>query len=120
MEFIAQDSVYYADATARGIFNAPKRIKKFPLSGRIVPEFCDTTSEMKKRMDFEDGMLDDLKDMQRSIDKLERNTKIITEEKERAIEEKERIAEEKEQIAEEKDRIAAENAELRRRLAELA
>jgi plasmid stabilization system protein ParE len=43
MEFIAQDSVYYADATARGIFNAPKRIKKFPLSGRIVPEFCDAT-----------------------------------------------------------------------------
>ena len=43
MEFIAQDSVYYADATARGIFNAPKRVKKFPLSGRIVPEFCDTT-----------------------------------------------------------------------------
>jgi hypothetical protein len=82
-------------------------------------------SEMKKRMDFEDGMLDDLKDMQRSIDKLERNTKIITEEKERAIEEKERITEEKERITEEKERIteeneriAAENAELRSRLAE--
>ena len=43
MEFIAQDSVYYADVTAKGIFNAPKRIKKFHLSGRIVPEFCDTT-----------------------------------------------------------------------------
>ena len=43
MEFIAQDSVYYADVTARGILNAPKSIKKFPLSGRIVPEFCDTT-----------------------------------------------------------------------------
>jgi len=43
MEFIAKDSVYYADATARGILTAPKRIKKFPHSGRIVPEFCDTT-----------------------------------------------------------------------------
>jgi len=43
MEFIAQDSVYYADATARGILDAPKRIKNYPLSGRIVPEFCDTT-----------------------------------------------------------------------------
>ncbi len=43
MELIPQDSVYFADATARGIFNAPKRIKKFPLSGRIVSEFCDTT-----------------------------------------------------------------------------
>ena len=43
MEFIAQDSVYYADATARDIFNSSKRIKGFPLSGRIVPEFCDAT-----------------------------------------------------------------------------
>lgn len=43
MEFIAQDSVYYADATARGILNAPRRIKNFPLSGRIVPEFCDAS-----------------------------------------------------------------------------
>ena len=43
MEFIAQDSVYYADVTARGILDASKRIKKFPLSGRMVPEFCDTT-----------------------------------------------------------------------------
>jgi len=43
MEFIAQDSVYYADATARGILDAPKRIKNYPLSGRIVPEFCDKT-----------------------------------------------------------------------------
>ena len=91
-------------------------------------------SEMKKRMDFEDGMLDDLKDMQRSIDKLEQNTKAITEEKDRAIEEKDRIteekdriteekdriAEEKDRIAEEKDRIAEENAELKRRLAEIA
>ena len=43
MEFIAQDSVYYADLTARGILNALKRIKKFPHSGRIVPEFCETS-----------------------------------------------------------------------------
>jgi hypothetical protein len=98
-------------------------------------------SEMKKRMDFEDGMLDDLKDMQRSIDKLERNTKAITAEKDRAIEEKERIKEEKNRIEGEKNRIegeknriegeknriegekkliAEENAELKRRLAEIA
>ncbi len=97
-------------------------------------------NEIKKKMDFEDGMLDDLKDMQRSIDKLEQNTKALTEEKERITEEKERIteekeriaeekeriaeekeriAEEKERIAEEKERIAEENAELRRRLAAL-
>jgi hypothetical protein len=55
-------------------------------------------SEMKKRMDFEDGMLDDLKEMQRSIDTLEQKTKMISEEK---------------------DRMAEENAELKRRLAEL-
>ena len=61
--------------------------------------------EMKKRMDFEDGMLDDLKEMQRSIKTLEQKTKMISEEKDR--------------IAEEKDRIAEENAELKRRLAEL-
>ena len=61
--------------------------------------------EMKKRMDFEDGMLDDLKEMQRSIDVLEQKTKMISEEKDR--------------IAEEKDRIAEENADLKRRLAEL-
>ncbi len=41
MEFIAKDSVYYADVTARGILDAPKRIKKFPLLGRMVPEFND-------------------------------------------------------------------------------
>lgn len=61
--------------------------------------------EMKKRMDFEDGMLDDLKEMQRSIETLEQKTKMISEEKDR--------------IAEEKDRIAEENAELKRRLAAL-
>ncbi len=49
-------------------------------------------------MDFEDGMLDDLKEMQRSIDVLEQKTKMISEEK---------------------DRIAEENADLKRRLAEL-
>lgn len=43
MEFIAQDSVYFADVTARGILEAPKRIKMFPLLGRTVPEFCDAT-----------------------------------------------------------------------------
>ena len=31
MEFIAKDSVYYADVTARDILDAPKRIKNFPL-----------------------------------------------------------------------------------------
>jgi len=61
---------------------------------RLQKAVSDT--EMKKKMDFEDGMLDDLKDMQRSIDKLEQNVKAI---------------------AEEKDRIAEENAELKRRLA---
>ena len=61
-------------------------------------------SEIKKRMDFEDGMLDDLKEMQRSIDTLEQKTKMISEEKDR--------------IAEEKNRMAEENAELKRRLAE--
>ena len=76
-------------------------------------------SEMKKRMDFEDGMLDDLKEMQRSIDTLEQKTKMISEEKDRIAEEKDRIEEEKDRIEEEKDRIVEENAELKRRLAEL-
>jgi|GEM_PF-5652815 len=49
-------------------------------------------------MYFEDGMLDDPKEMQRSVDTLEQKTKMISEEK---------------------DRIAEENAELKRRLAEL-
>lgn len=43
MEFIAQDSVYYVDLTARGLLNAPNRLKKLPYLGRIVPEFCDTS-----------------------------------------------------------------------------
>ncbi|MEI6828140.1 MAG: hypothetical protein WCK54_21315 [Desulfuromonadales bacterium] len=46
---------------------------------------------MKKRMDFENGMLDDLKEMPRSIDTLEQKTKIISEEKDRITAEKERI-----------------------------
>ncbi len=62
-----------------------------------------SNGEMKKRMDFEDGMLDDLKEMQRSIDNLEQKARTIAEEKDR--------------IAEEKNRIAEENAELRRQLA---
>ncbi|MEI6828137.1 MAG: hypothetical protein WCK54_21300 [Desulfuromonadales bacterium] len=76
-------------------------------------------SEMKKRMDFEDGMLDDLKEMQRSIDTLEQKTKIISEEKDRITAEKDRITAEKERIAAEKDRVEEENVELKRRLAEL-
>jgi hypothetical protein len=62
-------------------------------------------SEMKKRMDFEDGMLDDLKEMQRSIDTLEQKTRMISEEKDR--------------ITEEKNLMAEENVKLKRRLAEL-
>ncbi len=99
---------------------------------RLQKAVLDT--EMKKRMDFEDGMLDDLKEMQRSIDALEQKAKSVTEEENRIAEEKDRIAEEKDRIAEEKDRIAEEkervseekervseeNAELRRQLAELA
>ena len=71
---------------------------------RLQKAVLDT--EMKKRMDFEDGMLDDLKEMQRSIDALEQKAKLVTEEKDR--------------IAEEKERVSEENAELRRQLAELA
>lgn len=38
-EFIAQNSPLYAPVFIRKIINSVERLKDFPLSGRIVPEF---------------------------------------------------------------------------------
>jgi len=37
-DYIAKDSEYYAKITITNIFDAVKKLKEFPLSGRIVPE----------------------------------------------------------------------------------
>jgi len=38
-EFIAKDSVYYAEITVTRLFSSTSILKSFPLSGRVVPEF---------------------------------------------------------------------------------
>jgi toxin ParE1/3/4 len=38
-EFIAKDSVHYAEITVTGLFSSTSILKSFPLSGRVVPEF---------------------------------------------------------------------------------
>ena len=38
-EFIAMDSAYYARLFAKGIIKAIERLRAFPESGRIVPEY---------------------------------------------------------------------------------
>lgn len=37
-EFIARDSVYYAESTVQKIFEAPQPLKQHPKAGRVVPE----------------------------------------------------------------------------------
>jgi len=38
-EYIARDSVHYANKFAEGAFDATERLTAFPKSGRIVPEY---------------------------------------------------------------------------------
>jgi len=38
-EFIAKDSVHYAEITVTRLFSSTSILKSFPLSGRVVPEF---------------------------------------------------------------------------------
>ncbi len=38
-EYFARDSLYYAQEVIQSILHHIKQLKKFPLSGRIVPEF---------------------------------------------------------------------------------
>jgi addiction module RelE/StbE family toxin len=40
-KYIARDSPKYAEITAQKIFHSLERIRKFPRSGRIIPEFND-------------------------------------------------------------------------------
>ena len=42
-EFIALDSLKYASLTVQKLYNYSKTLKKFPKSGRIVPELNDET-----------------------------------------------------------------------------
>ena len=37
-EYIARDSIYYAEKFTKDIINATERLSQFPKSGRIVPE----------------------------------------------------------------------------------
>ncbi|MBI5215509.1 MAG: type II toxin-antitoxin system RelE/ParE family toxin [Ignavibacteriae bacterium] len=41
IEYISNDSQFYAERVGTRIVQAPRRLKQFPLSGRIVPEFSD-------------------------------------------------------------------------------
>lgn len=43
IEFIARDSRFYAERMRVRLVRAPRRLSRFPLSGRIVPEFNDET-----------------------------------------------------------------------------
>lgn len=40
-EYIAVDSLVYAERVVTHILNAPKKLSVFPLCGRVVPEFQD-------------------------------------------------------------------------------
>lgn len=40
-EYIARDSIVYAESTVERIFQAPERLMQFPKLGRIVPEKND-------------------------------------------------------------------------------
>lgn len=41
--YIARDSQVYAERFGLKVVQAPRRLRKFPCSGRIVPEFNDDT-----------------------------------------------------------------------------
>ncbi len=41
IEHIASDSPAYAERFGTSVVQAPRRLKQFPLSGRVVPEFAD-------------------------------------------------------------------------------
>lgn len=43
IDYIAKDSFVYAERLGFKIVQAPKRLKEFPYSGRVVPEFYDDT-----------------------------------------------------------------------------
>jgi toxin ParE1/3/4 len=46
-EYINQDSSTYASTIVGKILSATKNLEQFPLSGRMVPEFSDTTIREK-------------------------------------------------------------------------
>lgn len=41
IEYISNDSQYYAERVGNRIVQAPRRLKQFPLSGRVIAEFSD-------------------------------------------------------------------------------
>ncbi len=41
IEYISNDSLFYAERVGTRIVQAPRRLKQFPFSGRVVPEFSD-------------------------------------------------------------------------------
>ena len=43
IDYIARDSIVYAQRFGRRVAQAPRRLKDFPYSGRMVPEFNDET-----------------------------------------------------------------------------
>lgn len=40
-EYIARDSIFYAESTVEQIFQAPEKLMQFPKLGRVVPEKND-------------------------------------------------------------------------------
>lgn len=45
--YVADDSISYAKAVVRKIFDATRNLSNFPYSGRIVPELSDDTVREK-------------------------------------------------------------------------
>ncbi|MBM4136034.1 MAG: type II toxin-antitoxin system RelE/ParE family toxin [Nitrospira sp.] len=43
IEYIARDSQFYAERFGLKVVQAPRRLREFPYSGRVVPEFNDNT-----------------------------------------------------------------------------
>lgn len=44
IDYIAKDSLVYAERLGTKIVEAPRRLKEFPMSGHVVPEFNDDTT----------------------------------------------------------------------------
>lgn len=77
------------------------------------------SQEMKQKMEMEDGIVDELEDMEREIEELEQKNQQIHAEKAKAEAEKAIAEAEKAKAEEEKNKIADENERLKQQLADL-
>jgi len=82
-----------------------------PIIRRLQKAVLD--SEIKKKMDMEDGIIDELEDLERNIEELEEKLDSSEQEKYLMKQEKERAEQEKERAEQEKERVEQENENLR-------